>query len=154
MVWKEGDRVKFPPLFSFLSFSFSSPSSSACFFSPPSQEDWTLTFNTTFYQNVTGEEKEEETSDVSEELSEDSEVEDKEDNDQRPVQLEDSRQETGDSMVSSSSEDMETISVAVKSPTHSQFLASQGIFSASQSSQGQRTAGPLITEIITGGGNY
>ena len=57
-------------------------------------------------------------------------------------------------MASSSSEDMETISVAVKSPTHSQFLASQGIFSASQSSQGQRTAGPLITEIITGGGNY
>lgn len=100
--------------------------------------------------NVTGEEKEEETSDVSEELSEDSEVEDKEDNDQRPH----SRQETGDSMVSSSSEDMETISVAVKSPTHSQFLAPQGIFSAPQSSQGQRTqrtAGPLITEIVTGG---
>ena len=57
-------------------------------------------------------------------------------------------------MVSSSSEDMETIRVAVKSPTHSQFLAPQGIFSAPQSSQGQRTAGPLITEIITGGGNY
>lgn len=60
-------------------------------------------------------------------------------------------------MVSSSSEDMETISVAVKSPTHSQFLAPQGIFSAPQSSQGQRTqrtAGPLITEIVTGGGNY
>lgn len=57
-------------------------------------------------------------------------------------------------MASSSSDDMETISVAVKSPTHSQFLAPQGIFSAPQSSQGQRTAGPLITEIITGGGNY
>ena len=75
-------------------------------------------------------------------------------NDQRPVQRQESRQETGDSMVSSSSEDMETISVAVKSPTHSQFLAPQGIFSAPQSSQGQRIAGPLITEIVTGGGNY
>ena len=57
-------------------------------------------------------------------------------------------------MVSSSSKDMETISLAVKSPTHSQFLAPQGIFSTPQSSQGQRTAGPFITEIVTGGGNY